>query len=108
MSNALDHQHAWLADLQYLDPYWARQEFDLRKQAVVVQQQLATQGQWQDVRLALHVPQPPGFLSPTASFPAVPTTTFNEISFPVLRVGGDEELLLVEECLRRAYAGMGW
>lgn len=110
MSRMMDHQHQWVRDLDFLDPHWADAEFRLREQAVSLAEELRTRAHQYDRSLRLVTA---GNRAPIASFldPVSPLhmrTQFHEATFEVYPVGGKEEVLLIEECLRRAQSGVGW
>ena len=109
MSRTLDHQWEWLRDLDFLDPRWADTEFRLREEAVSIQEQISGSASYQrSVRLLLpsRITAACATWASNAPMPAVSPSAV--VNLEIYRIGGKEEVLLIEECLRRAYAGVGW
>jgi hypothetical protein len=110
VSRALDHQRQWIRDLDFLEPHWADDEFRLREQAVNIQQQISDPNNLYamhaPVRLLMPGRMTAAFVDPHA--PMSPVSPSNVVDMEIYRIGGKEELLLIEECLRRAYMGVGW
>ena len=86
----LEEQAQWLDEQQFRDPDWARNEFEVRRLAYEMRGRvLASNG---PVTLAFHRIDPM-----TGSFK---TVTLNRGD--IWSVGGSEQLLLIEEIIRRA------
>jgi hypothetical protein len=98
-----DAQLEWITDQEHLNPRWAEEEFKLREQARAILERLETTGE--AVEVILHAPIKIGRIGED---PPPVSGTYNTVRFRLMRIGGNEELLLIEECLRRAYAGVGW
>lgn len=109
MSRELDHQYEWLRDLAFFDPHWADTEFRMREQAVGIVESLTARVYGNDRSVRLSTAQPSSAIASFigGSAPHV-QQHFNEARFEVYPVGGKEEVLLVEECLRRVNMGVGW
>lgn len=89
----LEEQAQWLDEQQFRDPDWARNEYEVRRLAYEMRDRvLASTG---PVTLAFHRTDPK-----TGSFR---TVTLNRGD--IWRIGGAEQLLLIEEIIRRELRG---
>lgn len=106
MSRALDNQWRWLDDLAFLDGHWAETEFRLREDAVALSERALHPSMGGAAQIVVpHSFRVPSFVHPGDK---MPEPTFDSVAMEILVVGGKEQVLLIEECLRRAYAGIGW
>lgn len=98
----------WLHDNECLNPRWAEQEFELRKYAREIQSRLHDEPGGR-IDVAISLPDETEIVQTMGggAYP-IKAPRYDTIRFTVTRCGGDEELLLIEECLRRAYNGQGW
>jgi hypothetical protein len=85
-------QWDWLDNKQVNDQYWADTESMIRREAVRIQSELRATDRAQIVDTTIIRPSASGDLG----------RTYVRVSFMLARVGGMEELLLIEENLRRA------
>jgi hypothetical protein len=89
-----DEQLDWLHARQYKDPQWATREYDIRRQAAEVMDRLYEDDEPGYIKVAVFAPGDGPF-----------GMNFREVSIykhDVVRVGGLEGILIVEEMLRRA------
>lgn len=81
----------WVTAQEYRSYSWAMDEIDVRRMAFEVQQKLREDG-------AVH-------LAVSSLNRSTGTFRYKTLRFSVMRIGGLEELLLIEECIRRAQHG---
>lgn len=88
-----EEQWDWVEKRHYRDPYWAQREFEIRRQAAEVMQQLYSDDGPNRVNIAVMTPASQAHLE------------FNTVTIykaDIARVGGLEGVLLIEEIIRRA------
>ena len=87
-----EQQYDWLRENEMADQRWAQTESEIRRAAVEIQNRLAEKGQTEIVTYYMLRPSESGPLG----------TESVRIAFMLTRLGAMEELLLIEEQLRRA------
>jgi hypothetical protein len=86
-----EEQFEWVTQQEHRDPYWAHTEADIRRMAVEIQNRLNIRGDTEIVTTSVPTP---------AAGPM--GVSYRTVRFMITRLGAVEELLLIEEQLRRA------
>lgn len=86
-----EEQYQWIDEQQYRDPDWADTESSIRRMAVDIRNRLLDRGSHEQVSAYVRVRDQESPLGMRTE----------RIDFTLQRLGGLEELLLIEEIIRR-------